>query len=145
MAGCGLARFDNANKDYRWVIFTAWIVLAVVTITHHMTDYVFDGRKTAPYFEDDEPAPISFYGRSKLAGEQAIAAADARAMAAVPSRRWPNARRSQCDRPHHRNHDAGEGRILRSRSAGRNGPLRGGLRLPAGLPESRSEQIDDLR
>ncbi len=38
-----LARYETRDKDHRWVIFTAWIVLASVTITHHMTDYVFVG------------------------------------------------------------------------------------------------------
>jgi dTDP-4-dehydrorhamnose reductase len=35
------------------------------------TDFVFDGRATSPYAETDEPAPLSAYGRSKVAGEQA--------------------------------------------------------------------------
>lgn len=35
------------------------------------SDYVFDGGKRAPYVEEDVPAPLSAYGRSKLAGEQA--------------------------------------------------------------------------
>lgn len=35
------------------------------------TDFVFDGRKGSPYTEADEPAPLSAYGRSKLAGEEA--------------------------------------------------------------------------
>ncbi len=35
------------------------------------TDYVFDGAKGASYAEDDEPAPLGAYGRTKLAGERA--------------------------------------------------------------------------
>jgi dTDP-4-dehydrorhamnose reductase len=42
------------------------------------TDYVFDGDKGAPYVESDQPAPLSAYGRTKLAGEEATAAANPR-------------------------------------------------------------------
>jgi dTDP-4-dehydrorhamnose reductase len=42
------------------------------------TDYVFDGEKGAPYVESDQPAPLSAYGRTKLAGEEATAAANPR-------------------------------------------------------------------
>jgi dTDP-4-dehydrorhamnose reductase len=43
-------------------------------IVHYSTDYVFDGTKRAPYDETDLAAPINAYGRTKLAGEQAIRA-----------------------------------------------------------------------
>lgn len=42
---------------------------------HYSTDYVFDGMKGTPYTEEDVPNPINMYGRSKLAGEQAIRSA----------------------------------------------------------------------
>ena len=41
-------------------------------VVHYSTDYVFDGSKTTPYHEADSPAPINVYGRTKVAGEQAI-------------------------------------------------------------------------
>jgi dTDP-4-dehydrorhamnose reductase len=47
-------------------------------LIHYSTDYVFDGSRTTAYTEDDTPAPLSAYGRSKLGGEQAIVASGAR-------------------------------------------------------------------
>ncbi|MBV7563482.1 dTDP-4-dehydrorhamnose reductase [Pseudomonas sp. sia0905] len=45
-----------------------------VPLIHYSTDYVFDGSKPTAYHEDDLPNPLGIYGRSKLAGEQAISA-----------------------------------------------------------------------
>jgi dTDP-4-dehydrorhamnose reductase len=47
-------------------------------MVHYSTDYVFDGTKAGAYTETDQPNPLSVYGRTKLEGEQAIAAAGIR-------------------------------------------------------------------
>lgn len=45
-----------------------------IPLVHLSTDYVFDGSKNGPYTEAEAPAPLSVYGASKLAGEEAIRA-----------------------------------------------------------------------
>ena len=49
-------------------------------LVHLSTDYVFDGRKTGPYREEDAVGPLGVYGRRKEAGERAVRAAVARHM-----------------------------------------------------------------
>jgi dTDP-4-dehydrorhamnose reductase len=41
-------------------------------VVYYSTDYVFDGTKSEPYVESDEPNPLSVYGRTKLEGEREV-------------------------------------------------------------------------
>jgi dTDP-4-dehydrorhamnose reductase len=51
-----------------------------VALVHYSTDFVFDGRGDRPYRESDATAPLSAYGRTKLAGDQAVVESDAAAV-----------------------------------------------------------------
>ena len=60
-----------ANRDGAGAVARAARMLGVPLI-HLSTDYVYPGDKPSPYVESDPTGPASVYGRSKLAGEQAV-------------------------------------------------------------------------
>ncbi|ORZ13282.1 hypothetical protein BCR42DRAFT_330960 [Absidia repens] len=81
-------RPDVAEKDHQGTLKLNAKVpgdLAKYAKAHHITliyistDYVFDGT-SPPYEVNDQPAPLNFYGESKLAGEQAIREMDPKAI-----------------------------------------------------------------
>lgn len=64
-----LARAINAIGS---AVIAEEAVLLGAAMIHYSTDYVFDGKKGAPYVETDTPQPLNVYGKTKLEGEQAI-------------------------------------------------------------------------
>ncbi len=66
----GLAKLVNAESPTAMAIYCA---ARKIPFVHFSTDYVFDGSGTKPWKEDDVPAPLGAYGRSKFAGEEALA------------------------------------------------------------------------
>jgi dTDP-4-dehydrorhamnose reductase len=61
----------RANADGPRVLARA-CAASGVRLVHVSTDFVFDGRKREPYTVEDAPNPLSVYGSSKLAGEEAV-------------------------------------------------------------------------
>jgi dTDP-4-dehydrorhamnose reductase len=56
-------------------VIARWAAARGVPLVHFSTDYVFDGSGERPWREDDRTGPLSAYGASKLAGEDAVRAA----------------------------------------------------------------------
>jgi len=67
----------KANRDGAGNVAAAAAAVGA-GVVYPSSDYVFDGAKGAPYVETDQPAPLSAYGRTKLAGEEATRAASKR-------------------------------------------------------------------
>ena len=79
------ARARVANADVPGVIAKACAARGL-PLVHVSTDFVFDGEKRTAYAPDDAPRPLSAYGRTKLAGEERVRAAHARA--AIVRTQW---------------------------------------------------------
>ena len=61
-------------------VLARWCAAHGALLVHYSTDYVFPGNATQPYREGDPTGPVGAYGRSKLAGEQAVLASGCQAI-----------------------------------------------------------------
>ncbi|HEX6885775.1 MAG TPA: dTDP-4-dehydrorhamnose reductase [Planctomycetota bacterium] len=76
------ARAELANAEVPRLLATA-CARRGIALVHVSTDFVFDGTRRTPYGEGDAPHPLSAYGRTKLHGEEHVAAAHPRGAAIV--------------------------------------------------------------
>lgn len=67
-------------------VLARWAERTGSALVHYSTDYVFDGSGVAPWREDDAPAPLNVYGKSKLAGDRAVL--DSKAYAIILRTSW---------------------------------------------------------
>lgn len=59
-------------------VIAGWCAVQDVPLVHYSTDYVFNGKGSVPYVEDEATAPLGVYGTSKRDGEDAVRAAGGR-------------------------------------------------------------------
>lgn len=78
---CAYTAVDKAESEPERAMLINGLAPGVLAVTakqtgallvHYSTDYVYDGTKRMPYLETDATNPLSAYGRTKLAGDQAI-------------------------------------------------------------------------
>ena len=95
-----------------------------VPLIHISTDYVFDGHKGTPYVEENGAPPVNAYGRSKLAGEQAVGAMNTRHV--ILRTAWLHS-------PYHKNFVKTLLRLPPSVSASPSRPISAAARRPRGM------------
>ena len=61
-------------------VIGAWAAKRGALVVHYSTDYVYGGTKPGPYIETDTPDPLNVYGRTKLAGDEALLASGCTAL-----------------------------------------------------------------